>query len=419
MRYYFIALLSSILLSCTNLQPSEPVEVAEGAKRHAVVLVIDTLRSDVVSTASTPNIDSLVDQGAQAVRAWSSSTWTAPSVISIMTGKSIREHGWDYPMPAKMRARGESYPPIPTTTSTLAEVLRRKQFTNIGYYANPLLRRELGFDRGFDEWSFSTDSQMAKKIRQKMQNLDPQNERYLFYIHLIGPHHPLRPSVESRQRWNVDEKLLSKRRQGLSLKSLKPEDAYGIANYKRAYHAVVEDTDKTVGQILKALKPILNDSVLILTSDHGEMLGEHQQLGHQAWVYEPLTHVPFVAVGAPELPNLINNAVVADAVTKGLKIDANWDVTIDQQRPLYAQREGKVAISEDGRIKGIWDEGIEVYDLLNDPGELKSIDIRQNELRQIRIAFERAYEAGTITDDAVEISNEMEDALKSLGYIDE
>ena len=251
-----------------------------------------------------------------------------------------------------------------------------------------------------------------------MENLDPDNERYLFYIHLIGPHHPLRPSVESRQRWNVDNKLLSKR-QGLSLKSLKPDDAHGIANYTRAYHAVVEDTDKTVGSILKALKPILKDSVLILTSDHGEMLGEHQQLGHQAWVYEPLTHVPFVAVGAPQLPELINNAVVADAVTKSLKVEASWDVSIDQQRPLYAQREGKIAISEDGRLKGIWDEGIQVFDLLNDPGELKSIDIRESELLQIRMAFEREYQAGEITDDAVEISNEMEDALKSLGYIDE
>ena len=106
-------------------------------------------------------------------------------------------------------------------------------------------------------------------------------------------------------------------------------------------------------------------------------------------------------------------------MTKSLKVDATWDVAIDQERPLYAQREGKIAISEDGRLKGIWDEDLQVYDLLTDPSERNPIELHENELRQVRQAFEARYKAGEITDEAVEISNEMEDALKSLGYIDE
>ena len=73
-----------------------------GAKKHAIVIVIDTLRADAIKEAKTPNLDALIANGAQARRGWSSGTWTAPSVISMFLGKTVREHGWDYPMPAKM-----------------------------------------------------------------------------------------------------------------------------------------------------------------------------------------------------------------------------------------------------------------------------------------------------------------------------
>jgi hypothetical protein len=216
----------------------------------------------------------------------------------------------------------------------------------------------------------------------------------------------------------VDEDLLSKRKQGLSLKSLKPEDSYGIANYGRAYHAVIEDTDVRLGQILRALDPILKDSVLVLTSDHGEMLGEHDQLGHQAWVYEPLTQVPFIAVGAPELPEIVNNAVMPDVLTKSLMIEAEWNISLDDKRPLVSQREGKVALSDDGRFKGIWDAELQVFDLLNDAGENHPLPDMSEAFEQKLDDYERQIVQGEITDGAVEITNGMEDALKSLGYIE-
>ena len=126
-----------------------------------------------------------------------------------------------------MRAR-VILPPIPSKAVTLVGSGANSLRTFI-IAANPL-RRELGFDRGFDEWLFSTDSQMAKN-QKKDGNLDPDNSLYLFYIHLIGPHHPLRPSVESRQRWNVTQ--IVQQKTGPFLKILKPDDAHGIAIIQR------------------------------------------------------------------------------------------------------------------------------------------------------------------------------------------
>lgn len=412
-------------LACSKSEENKPkiteareVAVEEGAKRHAVVIVIDTLRADALKSAHTPTIDSLAQKGGQAKKAWSSGSWTAPSVISLMIGKSLREHGWDFPMPAKMRQKGLSYPPMPTDSPTLAEVLSASDFTAIGHYANPLLRRELGFDRGFDSWSFTSDHRMERVLKKQLKDLYPEKERYFFYLHLIGPHHPLRPSGKAVLRWNVDKELLSKKRHGLSIKTLTVDDAYGVANYNRAYHAVIEDTDARLAGILEALQPILDDSVIVLTSDHGEMLGEHNQLGHHSWVYEPLVNVPFVVVNGEEVPENVNNAVTADIITSAVQVDHDWQVTLDQQRPLVSQREGKVAMSQDGRIKGIWDEKLSVFDLLTDPKEEIHLEDRAGELSLLRQDYEARIVEGIISDEAVESSSDMDEALRSLGYIE-
>ena len=88
------------LRSCAEEEPEAP--------KHVVLIVIDTLRADVVDEVDTPVLDGLAAEGSSASRAWSSGTWTAPSVISLFSGMPVRSHGWEFPFPSQMDNRTRS-----------------------------------------------------------------------------------------------------------------------------------------------------------------------------------------------------------------------------------------------------------------------------------------------------------------------
>ena len=146
-------MLLALAVGCRSEAPDPPPPVASNRPpavphkplapaRHAVLVVIDTLRADEMARASTPHLDSLAASGTVVGRAWSSSTWTVPSVVSLWTGMPPRQHGWDLPS-----ARIGQYPPLPAAP-TIAQVLSKAGFSTTGLYANPYLAQELGFESG-------------------------------------------------------------------------------------------------------------------------------------------------------------------------------------------------------------------------------------------------------------------------------
>ena len=389
----------------------EPPPVAEGARRHAMLLVVDTLRADVVAEVQTPHIDALAASGSAPRRAWAPGTWTVPSVMSLMTGASVRQHGWDHPMPG----RSDPYPPMPDLP-TLPERLHALGFETEGYYANPILRPSLGFGRGFDTWESVKEGDIVARVSRAVARWD-DDERHLLYVHLYGPHQPLTPSKAARERWGLSRKRYP-------LRSLDTKDLAAVAAYRSAYGAVVEDTDARIGRILDALGAHRQDTVIVLTADHGELIGEHDHAGHGRWVNEPLTHVPFIAEGAGPLPDLLSAAAAADVLTRGLGLPMDWPVTIDSPYPLTSQREGAVALSPDGQLKGIWhpDSGnvLQAYDLLADPGEQSPLPAAQAApLEALRAAWTQDIPAAAAGTGAVDLKVEMSEALQELGYIEE
>ncbi len=397
----------------------EPHPPTEGARKHALLIVVDTLRAGAVQRASTPNLDSIGLRGGAASRAWAAGTWTAPSMVSIFTGTSLREHGWDYPMPTKMEKQG-AYPPLPAIP-TIAEELSARGFQTTGLYANPIVRPDLGFDRGFDNYTrLPADRSAAGLVAEQVADWD-DDERHFLYLHLWGPHQPLNPSSAAQDRWGVERSWIRKR--GFNIKRVWEGEEGAMIAYFKAYHAVVEDTDSRIGDILAALGSHRDDTVIIVTSDHGELLGEHGRSGHGSWVYEPLTWVPFIAEGAGLIPQFVSNAATADAISRGLGLDLEWPVRLDSPLPLVSQREGKVALSPDGRLKGIWDpqitaEEVAVFDLSVDPGEERPVAGQDAVLSGARTAWEADTTAGTISGEPIEVSDDMEEALRTLGYIE-
>ena len=192
--------------------PAEPVlamqrpspEVAAEPKKHAVLLVIDTTRADALAEANTPVLDGLAAAGDSVPHAWSAGTWTVPSVISLLTGMSVRQHGWD--QQTGRIGRYHRFPDVPT----LPVVLQDAGFITTGLYANSYLSEELGFERGFDTWHRVPDVAMLGRLKKVVAEWKA-DERHFLYLHLMGPHSPLKPSAEARARYGLEDSWFEER----------------------------------------------------------------------------------------------------------------------------------------------------------------------------------------------------------------
>lgn len=394
--------------------------------RHALVIVIDTTRADLLAEAHTPQLDALSMAGASVARSWSAGTWTVPSVISLWTGAPVRAHGWD-----ESTGKMGRYPPVPDRP-TLPQVLSQAGFGTHGLYANPYLAEDLGFDRGFDTWKRSGDARIPAQLAAHVDGAWGDGARHFAYVHLIGPHSPLKPSPAAASRWEVPPAYLDDPR-GLLIGAAKRDRQGDVRRaYGRAYRAVLEDTDARIGAVLAALGPHRADTLVVVTSDHGELLGEHDRVGHGRHVWEALTWVPLFAdhPGIPgdeeRLPVAASNAAVADLVTRTLQVDHTWPVSITAPLPLVSQREGRLALSPDGREKALWDRDLGqtplVFELSTDPGEVAPLaePARIERLTAARVSFEADHPEPPPTLAApVQLDPADLEQLRALGYLGE
>lgn len=392
--------------------------------RHALVVVLDTTRADKLRSASTPNLDALVASGARVDRAWSAGTWTVPGTFSLFSGALVRSHGFDLAT-GKMGA----YPPLPDRP-TLAQVLQQEGFGTFGAYANPYLAENLGWDRGFETWRRSNDRSMPALFARHVSEEWADGRRHFAYLHLIGPHSPLNPSEAARRRHGVPSEHVDEKR-GLLIGAAKRDRTGDVrAAYASAYEAVLEDTDLRVGALLNALGEHRKDTLVVVTSDHGELLGEHDRVGHGRHVWEALTWVPLLADhphldGEREaLPPAANNAMLPDLVTRSLGVEARWEVTVEQPLPLVSQREGRLAVSPDGRTKGLWDPDLATemlaFDLGADPMETRPLEPADHHpaLRAVRAEFESTVTRGPDpTAASVRLDDSAIEELRTLGYL--
>jgi hypothetical protein len=417
MRLPALLLSLSFLAACSS--PTDPPSIEEAPPLSAVpqpredilVIVIDTLRADTLLAVDSPHIDSLPQR---VDTAWSGGTWTVPSVISLFTGASVREHGFDL-----STGRMGKYPQLPGLP-TLAEVLKAEGFTTTGLYSNSYLAEELGFDRGFDTWRRVSDKVMAKSFRQTVEQTWAEGQRDFAYLHLLGPHSPLKPSAERQAKYGVDDVWFDER-MGLEIGVAKRNRREGAREaYAQAYKAVIEDTDDIIGELLAALGERRDDTLVVITSDHGELLGEHNVCGHGYWAWEGLTHVPLRVEGhSGQLPAVMGLPAVADLITWNAGIEHDWPEKHTEPLPLVSQREGKLAMSPDGQLKGVWHtEALEVYDLAADPTEQSPLTGQDGTLNLLRAKWEAEVPVAAPLELVVELEPETVEGLKELGYIE-
>lgn len=411
------------VLTCLAVPPGcDPPQApsSDAPKQDVVLIVIDTLRGDAAERARTPQLDALAAEG-QRVLAWAPGTWTAPSTLSLMTGSHLRDHGWDLPFPDKLEP-GQVYPVL-DDRKMLGEVMQDAGYATVGVYSNPLLSRELGWEKGFDIWRRSSDVKVPKKVTSALSRVPPDQPLFL-YVHYLGPHQPLKPSEAAGDYWGVDWAYLARFRKGLRRKFVKNGHQHGKDQYYRAYHAEVEDADRRLNRLWPTLGDRLDDALIIVTSDHGEMLGEHGVFGHGSYVWDPLTRVPLVVKNTSvELRDPMSTTGVADLITRTVGIDHAWPESVDSAWPLVSQREGMLAISGDGSLRNVWLDpdrpDVEVYDLGADPEERTPLVgfAPRAAGHMLRHHWQSSHSARQIAPAEGQMDDETRKLLEELGYM--
>ncbi len=281
----------------------EPVTVEKPA-RNVVVLLIDTLRASKLQAyypqtrVKTPAIDQLVSQGALFERAQSPENWTKPSVASVLTSLH----------PATHRTK-EDASKLPRSALMLSEVYQKKGFKTASFIANGYVSNAFGFDQGWDHYTNYIREQRntnASNVFGEAQTWIEKNKdsRFFVYIQTIDPHVPYDPPDKYLKMYDPApyNGQVKNRRTHLMLDEAKknPKKYKFTARDKERIEALhdgeISYHDEHFGRFLAKLTELGLDenTILVVTSDHGEEFQEHGSWGHGHSVYQELLGVPLI-----------------------------------------------------------------------------------------------------------------------------
>jgi choline-sulfatase len=248
------------------------------SRPNILIVTIDTLRADRVGAygaafARTPALDRLAREGVLALDAVAAAPITMPSHASLLTGLYPPAHG----------VRDNGIAALPDGVVTLAERLQPAGYSSHAFVSAVVLSRLYGLDAGFatyDDDLWAEDAPRLFMIRER--HAGRTTDRFLSWfdawrggaarapffawVHYFDPHQPLEAA---------------------------PEDREGAAS---PYDAEVTAADRGLGRILAALERagVLDDTIVVATSDHGESLGEHGEDTHAIFVYDATVQVPLI-----------------------------------------------------------------------------------------------------------------------------
>jgi len=434
--------LTSLTVTCRT--------ATERSRPNVVIVLIDTLRPDYLGfygyeEENAPFLAELAQSGIVFERAFSTSSWTAPSTASLFTSLYPPQHGITegflmHRNRNKMREEAGietiALNRLPAAVATLPEVLQSMGYTTFGLAANINIGDEMGFSRGFDRFERRADASAPFFLERVTAWRDDirQSEPFFLYLHMNDVHLP----YGKREPYY--------------------EEQAGRLNNRRArYLSEIDYTDEYLRKIYGTLD-LGKDTVLVVLSDHGEEFRDHGGLAHQDKLYIELNRV-LMMVHAPvleleprlvtlnvslidvlptlvELAGGIGNESLVDrmgvSLVPALSMSQRTGDLIEtlRQRTLFAHR-----VSHEESEKPLWaatlrhwkliesaDRGLELYNHRRDPTEGRNLysphaDGIPMKLTETLEEFKKvglAAEPGRVE---VEVDPELEEQLRSLGYV--
>jgi len=413
--------LGLIIGAAAACSPAAPGPRYPGA--NVLLVTIDTLRADRLgaygyAAADTPRLDLLARQGVRFDQAISPMPMTLPSHTSLMTALQPYQHG----------VRDNADFEVDADIVMLAEAFRAGGYDTGAFVAAYVLHSRWGLSAGFDTYDdsgvhgvddFGADGRLERRGDEVLAAalpwlLQPRDAPFFGWVHLYDPHAP----YEAPEPW-------------------------GSRFADTPYDGEVAYTDTLIDDLLAQMSAagLLDNTIVVVTADHGEDLLDHGELGHGLFVYDSTQRVPLImqlpdgaAAGTvvPEQVRLIDVGPtlleLTDLPTLGAVTGAGLGAFLaaaGESRPAYAETmyprwhlgwQELYALRKDG-YKYILAPTPELYDLGADPGETVNLADRLPDLAD---DMRRELEAlGADVDDSAR-SNTTDEAarrLRALGYI--
>ena len=270
-----------LLVGFLALPPFSRVNAERVTGPNIILIVIDTLRPDHLPfygypENTAPFLSRLAARGVLFEHAHSTSSWTAPGTASILTSLHPVQHG----VLTGLRAYQvlQQVDPnitlnrLPEAVTTLAEMLQEHGYATWAVADNVNISHELNFDQGFDRfWSYSYEGAdtVNARITENIEELRAA-EPYFLYLHYMDPHRP----YHQRAPWYQEQEGQ-------------------LRDWIAAYDSEIHFVDQKIGELLELLDYEEN-SVILVTSDHGEEFLEHDGWDHGRTLYAEVLDVPFL-----------------------------------------------------------------------------------------------------------------------------
>ena len=293
--------------------------------RGVVLILADTLRLDHLSLAgyareTTPALDVLAKRGALFTDCSVPATWTQPSAVSLITSL--------YPSSHDVIRMGNT---IPESATTLAEVFRDAGFATVAHSAVRYTGRFTRFDQGFEmlhEAPTTPSSYPSKTAGVAVPLLlswleRHKQDRFFAFLHVYDPHYPFQPRPPFDEHWadpGQAEKhleLTEVARAGIADEGMREVGLPTVDEFERAgvdaedwleyalgwYDGSILGMDREIARLMQGLKAmdLLDETLVVFTTDHGEEFFDHGRTWHGQGVYGELIRAPLILFGA-DLP---------------------------------------------------------------------------------------------------------------------
>lgn len=289
-----------------GLYAEEPEETGAPGKlsaKNVVLVLIDTLRADHLhlyeegTRVQTPYLDRLGAESVVFDRPMPQENWTKPSVATLLTGLYPETH----------RTKTEKNK-VPASVVLASQHFKRLGFATAGFVANGYISGKFGFERGWDTWTNYVREGKPNRARFVADHSvawlksRPKDRPFFLYIHTIDPHVPYIPPNRYRALYDdepyrgpVSPRNTAKLLEGIKTGKVKlsPRDRFRL---EALYDGEISYHDDHLARVHDALEAegLLDDTLIVVTSDHGEEFFEHGSVGHGHSMYEELLHVPLL-----------------------------------------------------------------------------------------------------------------------------
>jgi len=394
------ALLALVIVLPVAACSGEPAPPVPQRTPNIVLVTIDTLRADHLEAygyprATAPFLARLASSGVRFARGVSQAPWTLPAMASVHSSLLPSQHG-----------AIEAETALPQAAETLAERLQAAGYATVGVVSHEFVSAKHGFAQGFDVFDESNvlghEAVTSRDLTMTaLARLGEVQQPFFLWVHYFDPHftyvrHPEFGFADGYTGALPDE-ITSGRLVGEERRA-QPMADYDLDFVKAVYDEEIAYTDEWIGTLWQGLSDRYGeDTVIVVTGDHGEYFLERGRFFHGKDVYRELIDVPLIIAGA--IDEGLRGTVVEPAVATldiprtvlgvlGLPADGFGGVDLlevargGEPQPVIA--EGSYAFGTDARTEAVQyrgfklihrldDDGYELYDLGADPFERNDV----------------------------------------------